>query len=153
MFLFSLMIDRIGHSRIAPATCFKARLNVREVLHLSSFPKWGFLELGNDLLLVDTLDDDSHPSGSKAPNSKSSIIAVLNISVNRKLYYLFAPPIIRLSVMARCPLNGSQMNELNRSTHCLVARSTELFAYYPLFLERKRIDELELCYFQVFCSD
>ena len=67
------------------------------------------------------LDDDSHPSGGKAPNSKSSIIAVVNKSVNRKLYYLFAAPIIRLSVMARGPLNGSQMYELNRSTHCLVA--------------------------------
>ena len=125
----------------------------RKVLHLASFPKWGFLELGNDLLFVDMLDDDPHPSGGKAPNSKSSIIAVVNKSVNRKLYYLFAAPIIRLSVMQRCPLNGSQMYELNRSTHCLVARSTELFAYYSLFLERKRIDELELCSFQVFCSD
>ena len=75
------------------------------------------------------LDDDPHPSGGKAPNSKSSIIAVVNKSVNRKLYYLFAAPIIRLSVMARGPLNGSQMYELNRSTHCLVARSIELFAY------------------------
>ena len=111
------------------------------------------MELGNDLLFVDTLDDDPHPSGSKPPNSKSSIIAVVNISVNRKLCYLFAAPVVRLSVIARCPLNGSQMNELNRSTRSLVARSTELFAYYPLFLETKRIDELELCYFQVFCSD
>ena len=49
------------------------------------------MELGNDLLFVDTLDDDSHPSGSKAPNSRSAIIAVVNISVvNRKLYYFFA---------------------------------------------------------------
>ena len=48
------------------------------------------MELGNDLLFVDTVDDDSHPSGSKAPNSKSAIIAVVNISVNRKLYYFFA---------------------------------------------------------------
>ena len=57
------------------------------------------MELGNDLFFVDTLDDGSHPSGSKAPNSKSSKIAVVNISVNRKLYYLFAAPIIRLSVI------------------------------------------------------
>ena len=99
------------------------------------------------------LDDDPHPSEGKAPNSKSSIIAVVNKSVNRKFYYLFAAPIIRLSVIARCPLNGSHMNKLNRSTHCLVARSNELFAYYPLFLVGKCIDELELCYFQVFYSD
>ena len=111
------------------------------------------MELGNDLLFVDTLDDDSHPSGSNAPNSKCSIIAVVNISVNRKLCYLFAAPIVRLSVIARCPLNGSQMYELNRSTHCSVARSIELFAYYLLFLVRKCTDKLGLCYFQVFCSE
>ena len=72
------------------------------------------MELGNDLYVVDMLDDDPHPSGGKAPNSKSSIIAVVNKSVNRKLYYLFAAPVIRLSVMARCPLNGSQIYELNQ---------------------------------------
>ena len=60
------------------------------------------MELGNDLQFVDMLDDDLHPSGSKAPNSKSSIIAVVNKSVSRKLYYLFAAPVIRLSVRARC---------------------------------------------------
>ena len=43
--------------------------------------------------------------------------------------------------------------ELNGSTHCSVAKSTELFAYYPLVFVRKRVDELELCYFQVFCSN
>ena len=48
------------------------------------------MELGNDLLFVDTLDDDPHPSEGKALNSKSSIIAVVNISVKRKLYYFFA---------------------------------------------------------------
>ena len=72
------------------------------------------MELGNDLYVVDMLDDDPHPSGGKAPNSKSSIIAVVNKSVNRNLYYLFAAPVIRLSVIARCPLNGSQIYELNQ---------------------------------------
>ena len=120
---------------------------------LSLVSKVRVLELGNDLLFVDMLDDDPHPSGGKAPNSKSSIIAVVDISVNRKLYYLFAAPIIRLSVIARCLLNGNQMYELNRSTHCSVARWTELFAYCPLFLVRKRIDKLELWCFQVFYSD
>ena len=106
MFLFSLMIDRIGHFRIAPTICVKTRLSAKPLICKGLFllvqmkqerfctqPRFqseGFLELGNDLLFVDTLDDDSHPSGSKAPNSKSAIIAVVNISVNRKLYYFFA---------------------------------------------------------------
>ena len=100
------------------------------------------------------LDDDPHPSGGKAPNSESSIIAVVNKSVNRKLYYLLAAPIIRLSVMARSPLNGSQIYELiNRHIVWLLDQLNCSLTSYPLFLVRKRIDELELCYFQVFCSD
>ena len=108
MFLFSLMIDRIGHFRIAPTICFKTRLSAKPLIcKPDCFFSCRWNKKGFALSLVSKVRVfwtrkwpivcwyvrwwlPSVGKHGKAPNSKSAIIAVVNISVNRKLYYFFA---------------------------------------------------------------
>ena len=86
--IYLLLCYTIGHFRVPPGLCFKTRLSAqpliwkwffilmqikllstRKVVHLASFWKWGFLELGSGLLYWGIQCNVVTPSCSNKPSS------------------------------------------------------------------------------------